>query len=195
VFDYGYGDPAVETLYTIDTKSKRIILLDCLYASSEFPQQISPKVYAMLMKWHADPHKVHCIGDPSGSQVRGDNFGNSFVKQWASLGFNINDADNSIAEGIATINAFFNDGLLAVNDSCVGVIDALNQAIWPVDAEGNVKKTDYKIGAPYTDILDTVRYGVLFGRTVLQQYGISTVGTGLGMGIVQPPAPINPNVQ
>jgi hypothetical protein len=193
VFDYGYGDPAVETLFTIDTNLKKLILLDCTYASGEFPKQRAISTNSMLAKWHLNITQVKCIGDPSGSQVRGDNFGNSFVNQWRELGYFIDPADNSIAEGISTIAGYLSDSTFQINDSVEAVKDAPSMAVWPIDKDNNVTKTDYKIGAPYTDILDTVRYGVLFARTVLIQYGIISTTRGIGMGIASVGIPLDPN--
>jgi hypothetical protein len=187
VFDYGFGDPSVETLFTIDTATKKLILLDNIFASAETPKARAIKVRQMLLKWQINQSQVMCVGDPTGSQIRGDNAGNSFVKQWHDEGFNIDPADNSILEGISVISGFLADTTLMINDSCTAVKDALAQAVW------NKDKTDYKIGAPYTDILDTVRYGSLFARTVLMQYGIVSVSRGIGMGGAGPSIPQDPN--
>lgn len=122
---------------------------------------MTPKVKDMLKKWGVAISSAVFIADPSGQSKPREGTGSSSFDLYKAEGLYMLPANNRILEGIQTINSLFYLDKLQINDTCSGLIDALLQAVFPTDENGDVKKEEYKVIHPYIDMLDALRYGCM----------------------------------
>ena len=186
VFDFG-NSPAVTaaTLFTIRSVTgfpTRMIILDCVYASGMHPREFSVLVRDMLGRYRLLPD-IYCLGDPSGVSKPREGTGQSSFDLFGDEGFFMNPASNRVMEGIMQVNGAFWKNQLFVNKELQSVIDALNGCTTPKDNDKYTTTPPH----PGTDIIDTVRYGVVYGLSVLDSWMLPGVETGFGTNQEQIP--------
>ncbi len=160
-WDYGVGAPTVYGIGCI--RGKDIIMLDAYHESGSTPKKMADKFKADCQKWGVPFHAVKCVGDPSGnSQPRESQDYDSSVKLFRDQGIYIQDGNPRKLEGIQAINGEFYLGNLYVNKRCGFLIDALNEAVFPVNQDGDITKDEYKCPHPLIDYLDMFKYFVRY---------------------------------
>ena len=180
-WDFGFGAPNVNILGTL--VNDEIHILDCLFESGTSPKEFAVKVRAMDGHWGIiDPDKVGHVADPSGVSKPREGSNMSSFDLFAQEGYGgMIGANNRILEGIQTINDKFHKDKLFINSKCSELIDALNQAQFPTDRNGNVSKEEYEIGHPYHDLLDALRYLVVYmSANMIHQDNSSSDYLGMG---------------
>ena len=160
-FDFGWVHDTACVLIVPWANDTWVIIDE--YADHEKPVHVhAEKVHEKLRRWGLT--KVYWIADPSG-ESRSREVGKSFYEIYNSESVPIENrikfeqGDNAVTEGIANINTMFWKDKLLVNKKCVTLIDALNEAKYPTNKNGEPTGDKYE-EAWYTDILDALRYGV-----------------------------------
>jgi hypothetical protein len=166
-WDFGFGAPTVNLLVTMENTS--FILLDCIYASGMSPTEFAIKAKQMYAKWNLSSDFIRHIGDISGKSKPREGTGQSSFELFHAEGISINGGTQRILEGIQVINGEFYKANLKINSHCQVVIDALNMAKFPTTQAGEVAKEEYSAPHPYRDILDALRYVIMYmtGRVTL----------------------------
>jgi len=164
------------------------------YVDNEKPVHVhAHKVHEMVARWELN--NVHYVADPSGVS-KSREVGKSFYELYSSSEVPVEDrisfeaGDNAVTDGISAVNTMFWKDKLLVSRKCTNLIDALNEAVFPTNKNGEVTSEKYKENE-HTDILDALRYGVskiakyqgiVSGRQLNVQYR-RPVNRGLGLGI------------
>jgi hypothetical protein len=133
------------------------------YADNEKPVHVhAEKVMDIVRRWGVG--NVRWIADPSGVSKSREQ-GKSFYELYQSNEIPVQNrlhfdaGDNAVAEGINAVNTMFWKDKLFVSNKCVKLIDALNEAKYPTNRNGEPTGDKYEEGV-HTDILDSLRYAV-----------------------------------
>jgi hypothetical protein len=163
------------------------------YMDNEKPVHVhANKCQDVIRRWGSQ--RVYWVADPSGVS-KSREVGKSFYELYQSAEVPIEDrlrfeaGDNAVTEGINAVNTMFWKDKLLISRKCVNLIDALNEAVYPTNKNGEPTGDKYKEDW-YTDILDALRYGV--SRLAKYQSVVATrqqkltygprVNMGLGLG-------------
>jgi len=113
-------------------------------------------------EWGIAKNRCLWFGDPAGEQrnVLSEHSDDTASARYAEHGIEIIQANNSVKMGIEKINGMFYRSELVILDTCTGIIDALNEAQYHINTNGEPVGEKYK-EAWYTDIIDALRYAVM----------------------------------
>ena len=159
-WDFGFGAPTVCVLITI--RGDEMLVLDVIYASGLSPHEFSTKVMDACVVLGLGVGTITHIGDSSGASKPREGTGESSFDLFRKAGIIIQGGTHRILEGIQTINGEFYKGKLKINKKLQIVIDALNMAKFPVKEGGDIRREEYECPHPYIDILDAMRYAIVY---------------------------------
>jgi len=160
-FDFGWIH-YTSCVFIVPFSNDTWLVLD-EYMDNEKPVHVhAEEAWKRIRKWGVD--KVYWVADPSGVS-KSREVGKSFYELYGGTDVSpenritFEQGDNAVAEGISAINTMFWKDKLMINKKCVNLIDALNEAKYPINRNGEPTSEKYE-ESWYTDILDGLRYGV-----------------------------------
>lgn len=155
-----------------DHAGKWIAFNEYYYDSREKNRQKTDKEYSTDMK--------SFVGDPNAS-IQVDPSAASFKTQLAADGFHrVEDADNSVLDGIREISQGFATGDLLIHESCTNLIDEILGYSWDPRAQANgidqpIKADDHAC--------DALRYAFRKAMLKMPTYSFSSPGQISSSGI------------
>jgi hypothetical protein len=160
-FDFGWIH-ATACVFIAPLDNDRWVVYD-EYVDREKPTHIhAEKVCETIRRWGVT--NTHWIADPSGIS-KSREIGKSFYELYKAVDIPVEnriafeEGDNAIKEGITQVNTMFYKSKLLVSSRCVRLIDALNEAKYPVNKRNEPTSEKYE-ESQFSDILDALRYGV-----------------------------------
>lgn len=154
------------------------------YEVSETPINVHAQNFKdMLTRWEITQNQCAIYGDPSGA-ARSRETGEAAYDLFAKSGVRISQANNEVAAGIQLINTLFYGDKLLISSKCARLIDALNEAEFYTNANGEAISEKYKEDW-YTDLLDALRYAVMQAEKARPRTGQIITQSSLARGYVR----------
>ena len=167
--DYGYNHP---TVILFVRKCKDNLYIYDMHAASETPMETHVSETIRIMdRWGLTPRDFQYLGDPSGasrSRETGDTSYKLFeaeVKKQTGVSVTITQANNRVKEGIESVNQAFRTKYAVVSDKLTLISDALNEAHYALNSQGEVTGDKY-VDDWTADYCDVVRYAIATTGTV-----------------------------
>ncbi len=180
--DFGYAH-AHAAVYVTPTTDGKYVVFDAYAQKSQVPEVHSRNMLGILATWKLDPKNAIYPSDPSGASHRQET-GKSSYEYFAGYGIKCIPSTNSVLPGIQKINELFYKDILIINQSCTLLIDALNQAKYALDRNGEPRGEKYD-ESDYTDVLDALRYAIMYiyqPKQVTVDHLYKPKISGMGMG-------------
>ena len=148
--DYGIENATVFLLLGVDMSDNINVLKEYYYSGRDTKKEKTDAEYTQDMEEFTKDYGIECVVvDPSAS---------SFIVSLKQAGFIVKKADNSVLDGIRTVNSHFGLNTLFVDRKAINTIRELQSYSWDTDsakkgAEKPIKTDDHAC--------DALRYGVM----------------------------------
>jgi hypothetical protein len=179
--DFGYSHPTVFCFMA--QMSNGIWHVFDLYEANELhPRVHTSNIIMLLNKWGLTVQDCTFYADPSGESKPREGTGESSFELFKQAGIKMIPANNRCMEGIQKVNDLFYQDKLYISTYLTTLIDALNQAKFPVNRNGEIIGEKYE-ESEFTDRLDALRYAVMQTYKPVQtasHYRTRIMGMGMG---------------
>lgn len=161
--DFGWTHPTV-LLFVRKTK-EHLYIYDCHAGSEMSPKQHAEQAIKIMAKYNLKPNNYKWFGDPSGASKSRETGQSSYqlftqeILNLTKIPITIQQANNKVIEGIQQVNTAFKNKAATIDTKATMVIDALNEAVFTVNAKGEITSDKYKDDWT-ADYCDVVRYAI-----------------------------------
>ena len=132
--DVGYSDNTAYLLAVVEPFTGNIYVLE-EYAESSKPLPVHYESFVAIENKYGNPVNIYRYGDPSASQTFSD-----LAYQYNYI---INPANNSIDEGVKTINSLFYSNKLIISEKCEKLIEEIENMKWKANSKDVERSKKY----------------------------------------------------
>jgi len=161
--DFGWQHPTV--ILFVRKAKEHLYIYDMVAASETAVETHATNIINKMKLYGLTPANYKWFGDPSGharSRETGQSSYDLFVlaiHKLTNIKITINQATNKVKEGIEAVNTAFKLQTVIISDKITLLVDALNEATYPVNAQGEISSEKYKDDWT-ADYCDVVRYAI-----------------------------------
>jgi hypothetical protein len=159
--DFGLAHASV-FIWIAKTPENQFIVFDELAASEGTVDMLSEEYRRINATWGLTSRGLINYADPAGHQRHLAKNAAAEVSVWDIFTANhipLNEAQNDVEAGIVVMNSLFARGKVLISAKCTLLIDALNEAVYNTNKNGEVIGTKYK-ESEFSDMLDGFRYSL-----------------------------------